>query len=199
LVLIVDDASTDESISIAREYVRDYDNVELLIHKENSGSAVKGWNYLIDNATTDYVMCLSSDDAMLNGFTKYQSGADWIWGDLVVMDEFGKDRLYWDYATFPKTPQDCLERIKRKHENYPPFAGAMFRTKWLHDNDLHALAWPDGFKGYEDVLWSWNWLRANPKLEYHNMPWCRYRRHLEQGTFVDKQGAAEHILKLVDE
>ena len=199
-IVVIDDGSTDESITVIRQAMHDHPQLELGVHKENSGSAVAGFNDIIKTCDTEWLSCLSADDAMLSGFKPFlaESDADWVWGDLVIIDEHGRDIDYWDYSRFPRSPEECIERIRKTHTNYPPFAGAFFRTSWIRENGLKALEWEDGFKGFEDTLWSWNWLKANPKLEYLHIPWCRYRRHSKQGTFTDdREGAMRRIGELV--
>ena len=65
-VIFVDDASTDGSDQIIKNYVDKYDNVKGFFLENNSGSAGKPRNVGISNATSDYVIFLDPDDLFMD-------------------------------------------------------------------------------------------------------------------------------------
>lgn len=65
-VIFVDDASTDGSDQIIKNYEDKYDNVCGFFLENNSGSAGKPRNVGISNATSDYVIFLDPDDLFMD-------------------------------------------------------------------------------------------------------------------------------------
>lgn len=65
-VIFVDDASTDGSDQIIKNYADKYDNVSGFFLENNSGSAGKPRNVGISNATSDYVIFLDPDDLFID-------------------------------------------------------------------------------------------------------------------------------------
>jgi GT2 family glycosyltransferase len=65
-VLIIDDASPDESADIARALARDDSRVAFVQHKSNRGH-IATYNEGIEWASADYLLLLSADDHLLPG------------------------------------------------------------------------------------------------------------------------------------
>jgi glycosyltransferase involved in cell wall biosynthesis len=66
-VLIIDDASTDDSAAIAEELARQHPQVEVKVHRENRGH-IRTYNEgLLEWATGEYVTLLSADDELPPG------------------------------------------------------------------------------------------------------------------------------------
>ena len=61
-LILVDDASTDNSKQIIKDYQKDYDNIKLVELSKNSGLPGKPRSVGIDYATADYIVFLDSDD-----------------------------------------------------------------------------------------------------------------------------------------
>ncbi len=101
-VLVIIDGSPDNSLSIAKEYVRKYPNIFRVINKENGGlgSAV---NSAIKNAKGKYYKWLDGDDMMspsgLQGLVKAASHSD---ADLIVSP----------YITFDDASGETFEQMK---------------------------------------------------------------------------------------
>lgn len=60
-ILLINDASTDDSLSICKEYERDYDNVFVIDKKENGGLASSA-NLGIKLAKGEYIILVDNDD-----------------------------------------------------------------------------------------------------------------------------------------
>ena len=65
-LILVDDASTDNSKEIIKEYQSPYDNIKLVELRQNSGLPGKPRSIGIDYATADYIVFLDSDDTYQN-------------------------------------------------------------------------------------------------------------------------------------
>ncbi|MDD3134889.1 MAG: glycosyltransferase family 2 protein [Methanoregula sp.] len=173
-VILIDDRSTDKSVEIALRYPK----VKIVVHKQNSGSAVMGWNELITKASQEWLMLLSADDELtpqtLGMIEHYGKYADWLWGQLELIDEWSSPIRKWEYNGWPTTVPGCQEYMRIHLQLYPTMIAA-FRVSWLRENKLHAV----GFKTTTmcpDTLTGWNWLKANPRLKFVPEVFARYRR-----------------------
>ena len=63
-LLLVDDASTDDSVSVIMRYVREYPQIKFFPLTENSGNC-KAFNHALYHATGDYIIDLAADDILL--------------------------------------------------------------------------------------------------------------------------------------
>ena len=66
-VIIIDDASTDNSVDIISKFIKQYSSIQLILNKKNVGcerSNLKG----LEQATGDYVIFAGADDYFLPGF-----------------------------------------------------------------------------------------------------------------------------------
>lgn len=65
-VLIIDDASTDESLAVARSLAAEDSRIQVLAHEKNRGH-IATYNEGIDWLIADYMLLLSSDDMLAPG------------------------------------------------------------------------------------------------------------------------------------
>ncbi|MCF6308037.1 MAG: glycosyltransferase [Flavobacteriaceae bacterium] len=61
-VILLDDASTDNSVSILNEYAKDKRVTHFIINKKNSGSPFKQWKKALELAQGDYIWIAETDD-----------------------------------------------------------------------------------------------------------------------------------------
>ena len=61
-LIIVDDCSTDNTPNIIKEFSQNYQNIKCIFLEKNYGAPGKARNRGIENATSDYIMFLDSDD-----------------------------------------------------------------------------------------------------------------------------------------
>lgn len=73
-IIIVDDASKDNSVSLIRKKIEDKANVVLHVNETNKG-AEAGRNYIIQNATGDFVAFFDDDDESLPARLRLQHEA----------------------------------------------------------------------------------------------------------------------------
>lgn len=109
-IIIIDDGSTDKSLSICEEYVRKDSRIKL-IHQDNRG-LVYSRKVGLDNIIGDYVTFLDSDDYIeLDTVEKIISNIDLSFPDVVA---YG---LLEDYEnkTIPKK-NNFLERLYKKED-----------------------------------------------------------------------------------
>lgn len=65
-VVVIDNASTDESVEVARQLAREDARVELVVHPRNLGPHAS-FNEGVDKASADYFMVLCADDLLTPG------------------------------------------------------------------------------------------------------------------------------------
>jgi glycosyltransferase involved in cell wall biosynthesis len=65
-ILIIDNASTDDSVEVAEELARDDPRIEIVAHKNNLGPHAS-YNEAIDWASSDYFLLLDADDFLVDG------------------------------------------------------------------------------------------------------------------------------------
>lgn len=66
-IIIIDDASTDNSVAILESYADKYRNLTIIRNERNVG-VVENANRLLKRASGDYVYYLAADDKILQGF-----------------------------------------------------------------------------------------------------------------------------------
>jgi glycosyltransferase involved in cell wall biosynthesis len=65
-ILIIDNASTDDSVEVAQELAQNDPRIEVIAHKTNMGPHAS-YNEAIDWASSDYFLLLDADDILLPG------------------------------------------------------------------------------------------------------------------------------------
>ena len=63
-IIIVDDASTDDSVSVISSYIKNLANIKLIIHKNNRGVG-SARQTILDQATGDFIAFFDDDDESL--------------------------------------------------------------------------------------------------------------------------------------
>ncbi|TAK76568.1 MAG: glycosyltransferase family 2 protein, partial [Gammaproteobacteria bacterium] len=60
-IIIIDDASTDDSLKIIYDFMQRYDNIQLIKHEKNLG-VNPGLNHGIEQSAADYILFCAADD-----------------------------------------------------------------------------------------------------------------------------------------
>ena len=68
-IILIDDCSTDKSITIIRSFAKKYNNIKIICNKKNEGVSVCR-NKGISNAVGKYIIFLDSDDYLINNGLK---------------------------------------------------------------------------------------------------------------------------------
>lgn len=101
-VLCIDDASTDETISILEEYENRDNRVKLIRNTHNQGLSVSR-NIAIEEARGEYIIMLDGDDLF---------APDMLEKAYWKAKETDADMVMWDYAVFKEEKEIEKEKIK---------------------------------------------------------------------------------------
>ncbi len=181
-VIVIDDASTDDSWDVISSYVDDVKAVRL---KVNSEGNARGKNIGICLATTDLITCLDADDMLLPKSIEhrllFKDGIDFVhgWSHTVETEEGCKK-----IRVNPKKCQLNDKRKKLAKEDPERWTWAIEASTVLARKSIY-----DKFGLYdEDMRWKidremwWRWLSHGAKkhtvMEYVSI----YRRHNTQVT-----------------
>ncbi|WP_316851313.1 glycosyltransferase family 2 protein [Pedobacter agri] len=128
-VIILDDASTDESVSLINQAVSDKENVSLILNSKNSGSTFVQWNKGIALAKGKYIWMAESDD-------------------------YASDTFLSSMVPLMENNQDCAIAYSQSKYIHDNIIGASL-IAWT--NDLSNTLWVEDFKikGHEAILKYW--------------------------------------------
>ena len=183
-IFIHDDASTDGSADIIRESGHDH-----LIAEANSGTFIEGFNSLIANARGDWLCILDADNILL---TVPELKGDYVYGDLLLIDDRSRPSGMWQYHGWPLTAGEAFDRFYRT-KAMPVPAGGFWNLRWIREHDLAYRPWPSSSIG-GDFLTMLDWLKCEPELHYAPVPILAFRQHHGQQSGMD----AERLRMMTD-
>ena len=158
-LIIVDDASTDDSLNIAKEYLV-HPNVQIYAFNENTGSPACPRNLAIIKSTGEYLMIHDGDDILhLSAMERLCEivkvcNSDFIRGAVAVMEKGGEFRGFagW-HSSYTKKMNASIEQFPMLLNHLAPLGKIMKRELVIHHN-LHFphLKFSEDKKFYYDVL-----------------------------------------------
>lgn len=172
-LIFVDDFSSDNSRQIINDYSKKYKNVKCILLDENSGFAGKPRNIGIQNASSDYIMFLDSDDIFYHDaceklyYEIYDNDLDLVSGYYVTNVEGIKH----NHVSFKND-----FKISNIFENpdvliYPPaIMSKIYKKSIIRDNDIK---FPIGVPG-EDLVFSTNYFLQANGISFINFPVFEY-------------------------
>ena len=117
-IIILDDASADDSVKIAGKYLQERDNIRLIRNESNSGSVFKQWAKGIQAARGDYIWIAEADDLCEDNFLER------------LLSSFDKDADV--VMTYCQSKQiDDKGRVLA--ENYFEYTNDIDKDKWRSD------------------------------------------------------------------
>jgi glycosyltransferase involved in cell wall biosynthesis len=137
-IIIVDDASTDGSMSLLKEYCERYPQIKLFINEKNLGPA-RTINRCVQSSTGDYLVFCAADDRVLPGFfenlmTFMKENRDVAlctsYARYFTAQQGHKDDRFIELGDQPRifTPDQLVE-IMRKTSFYIPTHASIYRRK----------------------------------------------------------------------
>ena len=197
-LVVVDDASTDASLSILKSVLEDYPErkplVNLICFEKNAGRAVARQTG-IDNVTGEYVIHVDSDDwvdkdmlELLYAKAK-ETDAD-IVGCNVTHEYRTKKRIFKQSYS-----GDVEEDIRRllNGKIFPSLCTSLTRTSLIKD---HHIIFPQGLDTGEDLLFNLHlYLHAHKVVGIDN-PSYHYRHTVDSGSFQHTEKSIKSVIEV---
>ncbi|MGF1761314.1 glycosyltransferase [Photobacterium sagamiensis] len=184
-VLLVDDCSSDDSVSIIKELVARYANVDCILRTNNLGLMASNQDSL-NHVSTPYVMYLGQDDlldrnhvrTMLNEFSE---GVVSVWCNSRVIDERGTFR---GVALNPtkQIVKNVIFNQLISISNFVSSPGMVCKTITMKE----VGGWCDKYRNFGE--WSlWIRMATIGKFKFSIKSKAYYRRHSNNlSSFVDE-------------
>ena len=189
-VIILDDASSDESLEIIRGYKSHPKVQSILVNDVNSGSPFNQWVKGIELAKGDLIWIAESDDVadsvFLEKIVPYFDDPEvvLVFTDCKIIDEKSelvRESNPWihdpslDIGTKKKIwkGQEFLENYQRYRNFISNASSAVFRKKAMDDIILQKI---EGYKYSGDWLF-WNHLTLKGKVKFIPESLCSWRSH----------------------
>ena len=170
-VLVYDDGSTDDSLSVLARYP------VTVTHRETaSGTPVWGSNKGIKDATSTHLIFLDADN-YLEG-PPPTTDADYTFAALRLQDEKRPaKRIFWTYPSWPLTADECWQQFvdRMPGQHLMPFPwGGVWRTEFVK-----PLRWrPFETTGFAaDYRTALDWCKHRPTLAYSEAHFLVFRKH----------------------
>ena len=189
-VIIADDASTDSTSDILREYEKKDDRIELYIHKENVG-VVKNIQFLLEKVEAPYYMLADQDDYWMpekveKSLEKLkEEKADLVFGDLEVVDK-NLNTLYPSFNDYMLLTRKIKKYINNYKVNYlyNCVKGCTILAK--KETIEKILPLPTNSKYLIHDYWIALMVAINGKLAYMSEKYIKYRQHGNNQVGTDK-------------
>lgn len=184
---IIDDGSTDHSVTLIRQWLDEHGHpAELIVHEKNMG-ITRTINHALSLCNTRYFHPWPCDDIMLPhkiaDQVAYLEGLDWepgfLYGDCQWIDEHGeifresviRDREQW----FPERqmPSGNIFPYLVQHGCFIPTASGLYVTKVLNE-----------LGGFDEKLFAEDWdmfmrIALRYGIAFKKQVFSQYRRHRE--------------------
>ncbi len=174
-VVIVDDGSKDNSLSICREYADKYEFIEVY-HQGNAGVA-SARNALLDKARGDYTIFIDSDDwielDMIEGLLHYIAEYDL---DIVIcgsVSEYNNSETTVD-TSYCSPLIDNREEAVKKFILHKELNGSLW-NKLVKTSLFHNLRFAKDIWYGEDALMMWQVLQRVNRIGSMPTPYYHYR------------------------
>jgi glycosyltransferase involved in cell wall biosynthesis len=180
-VLAVDDGSTDDSLSVLKEYEANHANVH--VFAQGNRGAGRARNSIIPLCTGRYTFFLDADDVVdADALAAAVAQADAESADLLFVkyridfvDEgrsqamFGSDRELWTQLP-DLTSNEQRQALMARLINYP--WNRVIRTSLLHDANIFFGA----TVVHNDVLYHWHSIVSAQSISYLDVEVCAHRK-----------------------
>jgi len=158
-LLILDDASTDNSLEVIEPFLERYPFIRLIRHAENQG-VIEANRRLFDEARGDYVYAGAADDVRLPGFFEKAMelverfpDAGLVFGIVRLIDQHGRrlgmvDASQWTKSLFADPSRFLQEYLLAERPSHSACTGTILRRDaFVEDDTYHPElgCWADTF------------------------------------------------------
>lgn len=196
--LFVDDASTDNSVSVLEEVIAEYPTRKEMIHvlqmEQNGGRAVARQTG-IDHATGEYVIHVDSDDWVDTDmlellYTKAKETDADIVGCNITHEYKTYQKIF--RQTYFETKDDNIRGLLNG-KIFPSLCTSLTRTSLIKENHI---IFPQGIDTGEDLLFNLQlYLHAN-KVIGIDAPSYHYRHTEESGSFKHTEKSIKSVIEV---
>lgn len=197
--LIIDDASTDGTQEILKEYAQQYEHIELILHKKNTKTIAL--YHFPQNASTKYVSWCDGDDFYIDEHKLEEQ---------IEILENNPDYGLCFHRTFILYEQErCIRKIHPQDSMLPngiqkfyypqdliitnllQSSSVMYR--WLYQNSLTPHMPPFLLAPFD---WALHILHAHKKkIGFIDKPMSVYRRHKDAMYYETELSVAKHLIR----
>ena len=179
--LIVDDASTDNSLEIIKNYAKKDNRIRYFQRSENVG-LTKNLNFLLGQARGIYVARMDGNDISLQNRFKEQinaiknNDADLVWSNAILIEESGKEICLRYQPSQKKTL-----KLMRRRRNYIVHPATMY----VKSSILKVGGYDEKYRtGQDGDLW-YRMLNNNCSFFIVKQPFIKYR--LQKNIITSKR------------
>ncbi|WP_207435608.1 glycosyltransferase family 2 protein [Sabulibacter ruber] len=181
-ILLVDDLSTDDSVTIIEEYVRQYPQIRFIRHQENKGNCAS-FNEALQLSKGEFIIDFATDDVLapervakqVEAFQQLSPTYGVVYTDAELIDEQSVHLGYFYSRTANGHPQpapaqgEVFSEVLGRYFICPP-------TMMMRRQALEELKGYDPELAYEDFDF---WVRSSRNLQYHflDQVLCKRRMH----------------------
>ena len=181
-LIISDDASTDSTQEILKEYEKKDKRVKIYIQEKNLG-IINNFEFLLGKVENNLFMFADQDDIWdvdkveISRDKLEAEQADLVYTDLKVVDENLKEisKSYWKIKGFDKKIYKYNNFESLYLNNYITGCTIICKSKWIKE----ILPIPKTSKYVIHDYWLALIVSMNGKISYLNMPLIKYRQHKE--------------------
>lgn len=144
-IIVVDDGSTDDTITIAERYALNDNRVRVVAISHEGVSNAR--NVCLSNATGDYILFVDSDDwigdnlcyNLLTSATR--NDADIVFSSMTFIPKEGNPYIFGDRSDLFKDTEvlsgrDCFIKMVDAYCAYPMVAGNLYNRGFINDNGI---------------------------------------------------------------
>lgn len=208
-LIISDDASTDNTVKICREFIEKnrnrFLNSKIITSNVNTGIP-SNYNRGIKAASGDWIKFVDADDILLDSciqdylvFTQKYPNAKFITSDVVEIDEDSKiirENVKYQGMQYILNKSSCKEQLK-EYARFPFFINSP--TFFVKRSFLQEIDFCDEeFRIYEDITLAVKTLIKGVKIDYLRVPTVKYRIHLDSisrsKSSIDIRNKEEYLI-----
>lgn len=166
-VIVVDDCSSDNTVSIIEDLILKHDNLKIIQLEKNSGSPSKPRNIGINNANGEYITFLDDDDEInlrnLLDMVEYAkiNDLDFVKGYLRIV----RGNEIEDVGKIDCDNKDPLDVMKKIISYQSTRIDIVIKRSFIKDNDIF---FNENSKVGEDTLFYADLFSCLPNIEYFN-------------------------------
>lgn len=187
-VILINDGSTDNTLSVLYEIKNNYENMNIVIIDKSNGGASSARNAGIDRVSSEFLTFIDADDYI---------ASDYI---LTLMDSIGSDDLVITGTCPVNKDGEVLQNNQPNASSWSKYQymtcyGKVYRTSMIVDNNIRFK----GLKIAEDVVWCATIYYHTDKIK--TIPYAGYKYYVNPDSVMrnDEELAKNDVLMIVKE